>query len=473
MIANSAGLLLCNALFFAAGAGVVRALGGWRTARGLLRRCGVVYLAGIAAVGVTLQLLLVLGVPFSRATVIGVTVALALTGVLNRRAADAPAAGARIPSHLLPVVLTLAAIVGLMAVDLWFQPLGVWDAWAQWTAKARALVLFDGLNESVLSSSAYRPWNPDYPVLLPAIEASDFTFMRSIDTRAIHLQFWLVYAGLLLALLQVLRGRVREELVWPFVLAVSLAPAVQIQSASALADVPVAAFFALAGVFAWDWLVDADRLALRLLTLFSAGALATKFEGRLYVGALFVALTVMVLLTARQRVVPTLVAGAIASVGLLPWSFWVSRHDVVGIFSTSLGKRLGGDLLSETDRIPLTLQALGRNVFDPSRWLLTAFVVVVVLVIAKRALPGHPGPKLVVGTLALIVVGLVFVYWATPLNPRWHLRQSARRVVTGPMLFAIALAPLLLETSVRSLAARLTRAGGVPVLGPGTEPPHR
>lgn len=453
MIANSAALLLCNALFFAAGAGVVRALGGWRTARGLLRSCGVVYLAGIAAVGVALQTLLVLGVPFGRTTVICVTVALALTGLLNRRPADPPVTGARLPSYLVPVAVVLAAMVALMAVDLWFQPLGVWDAWAQWTAKARALVLFDGLEEGILSSSPYRPWNPDYPLLVPAVEAANFTFMRSIDTRAIHLQFLLVYAGLLVALLQLLRGRVREELVWPFVLAVALAPAVQIQTASALADVPVAAFFALAGIFAWRWLVDADLLALRFLTLFSAGALATKYEGRLYVGALFATLAVTLLLTARRRLVPTVVAGAIASVGLVPWSIWVSRHDVVGTFSTSLTTRLGDGLLSKVDRIPLTLEALGRNVVDPSRWLVLALVVVAAVVIGARAMPGHPGPKLVTGTLALILLGLVFVYWATPLDPSWHLRQSARRVVTGPMLFAIALAPLLLEASARATGA--------------------
>ncbi len=469
MIANSAGLLLCNALFFAAGAGVVRALGGWRTVRGLLRWSCVVYLAGIAAVGVTLQTLLVLGVPFGRSTVIGTTVALALAGLANRRPADPEAAGARVPSYLVPVVIVLVAIVALMAVDLWFQPLGVWDAWAQWTAKARSLVLFDGLEEKVLSSAPYRPWNPDYPMLLPIVEASDFSFMRSIDTRAIHLQFWLVYAGLLGALLQLLRGHVREEFVWPFVLAVALAPAVQIQTASALADVPVAAFFALAGIFAWRWLVAADRLALRLLALFGAGALATKFEGRLYIGALFATLFVTVLLTARHRLVPTIVAAAVASVGLVPWSIWVSSHDVVGTFSTSLGERLGGGLLSKADRIPLTLEALGRNVFDPSRWFLLALVVLAVIVLAARAMPGHPGWKLVAGTLGLIVVGLVFVYWATPLDPSWHLRQSARRVVTGPMLFAIALTPLLLEAAARALAGRRAGAHPVPAQAAGAD----
>ena len=53
----------------------------------------------------------------------------------------------------------------------------------------------------------------------------------------------------------------------------------QIGTASALADIPVAIMFALSGVFAWRWLVDSDALALGCFALFAAAAYATKFEG--------------------------------------------------------------------------------------------------------------------------------------------------------------------------------------------------
>ena len=79
-------------------------------------------------------------------------------------------------------------------------------------------------------------------------------------------------------------------LVWPFVLAIAAAPAVQIGTASALADVPVGIMFALSGIFAWRWLFDGDRVALQLFALFGAGAYATKFEGRIFVVALSVTL---------------------------------------------------------------------------------------------------------------------------------------------------------------------------------------
>ena len=188
MARDVVGLLVCNLLFFAAGAGLLRLLGAWRTPRGLTRTLGVAYLAGVAAVGVTLQLLLVLGSPFNRWVVIAVCGALALAGLAARDPIELPAHRARIPAYLWPALIALVGIVALMAVDLWFQPLGVWDAWAQWTAKARALVVFNGLNVDVLASAPYRPWNPDYPLLVPAIEASDFAFMGHVNTRAIHVQ---------------------------------------------------------------------------------------------------------------------------------------------------------------------------------------------------------------------------------------------------------------------------------------------
>ena len=248
----------------------------------------------------------------SRWLVVGVCAALGLSGLAARWAVDRPAHGARLPGYLVPLVVILVATVALMAVDLWFQPLGVWDAWAQWTAKARSLVLFRGLDGEVFSSAAYRVWNPDYPILLPSIEASDFLFMRHVDTRAIHLQFFLLYAGFLLALIQLLRGSVREVLVWPFVLAVALCPAVQIETSASIADVPVAIFFALAGLFSWRWLLDGERLSLGLFSLFAAGTLATKFEGRIYVGALAATLILLVLVTARPRLAATLVGVAAA-----------------------------------------------------------------------------------------------------------------------------------------------------------------
>jgi hypothetical protein len=443
MSSHAIALLAANVLYLAAGAGVTRAIGVWRTPRGLIRSIGLAYLAGVAATGVTLQLLLVLGLRFGWLMVVGTPIVLAASGCLRSRATDPPAAQWRPSLQVLPQMAITAAMTALMAVDLWFQPLGKWDAWAQWTAKARVIYFFHGLAPSILSTQPYYAMNPDYPTLLPAVEASDFTFIGSVDTRVIHLQFWLIFAATVIALVQVLTPRMRI-VGWTTAALVAVTPAVQVLTASALADIPVAVFFAFAGLFAHRWLVDRDATALRLFALFAAAALATKFEGRIYVGALMVVLLVQMIRFARDRLVPTLVACAVALVGIVPWSIWISRHHIRGIFLTSLSDRISFRLFSHLGRIPLSLGTLLRYALTPMEWLLPTAAIAIAIVVAVRSADRRITLDLVGGTLILIIAGLVFVYWATPLDPTWHLRQSGTRVISGPILFAVFLLPALL-----------------------------
>lgn len=443
MTAHALALLGCNACFLAAGIGVTRALGVWRTPRGLLRSAGVAYLGGVASTGVLLQLLLVLGVRFGVVTVVCATLALAALGVLGR-ARDDPAP-ARLPRpQVLPQLVVVIGSAVLMAVDLWFQPLGKWDAWAQWTAKARVIYLFHGLAPSILSTPPYYAMNPDYPSLLPSVEASDFAFGGAIDTRVVHLQFLLLFLAMIVALVQLLTPRA-PVIGWSVAALVAVTPAVQVLTASALADVPVAVFFAFAGLFAHRWLVDRDTVALRLFALFAAGALATKFEGRIYIGALALMLLVEVLRVARDRIVPTVVACAAAAlVGVVPWSLWVGHHHIRGIFLTSLRDRVSGQLVSHIGRIPLSVGTLFKDAATPTEWLLPSIAVALALAFAVRGHASRTTVELVAGTLLVTLAGLVFVYWATPLDPTWHLRQSGTRVIAAPILFATFLLPALL-----------------------------
>ena len=442
MTVHALALLACNACFLAAGVGVTRALGVWRTPRGLVRSAALAYLAGVASTGVLLQLLLVLGVRFGVVTVVCATLALAALGVLGRARHDPPPA--RLPRpQVLPQAVVAAGSAALMAVDLWFQPLGKWDAWAQWTAKARVIYLFHGLAPSILSTPPYYAMNPDYPSLLPSVEASDFAFGGAIDTRVVHLQFLLLFLAMIVALVQLLTPRA-PVLGWSVAALVAVTPAVQVLTASALADVPVAVFFAFAGLFAHRWLVDRDSVALRLFALFAAAALATKFEGRIYIGALALMLLVEVVRVARDRLVPTLAACAVALVGVVPWSLWVGHHHIRGIFLTSLRDRVSGQLLSHVGRIPLSVGTLFKDAATPTEWLLPSIAVAVALVFAVRGHASRPTVELVAGTLLVTLAGLVFVYWATPLDPTWHLRQSGTRVIAAPILFATFLLPALL-----------------------------
>ena len=453
MTASALSVAGANLCFAVAGAGLLRTVGGWRTIGGLARRAGLAYMTGLAAVGVVLQLALVAGLPFGVPLVLGVCATLAATGLFARSAVDGP------PRAPLPRVLWLpaAVVVGtlaLLAVDLLFQPLGVWDAWAQWTSKAKAIVLFDGLDPAYLASEPYRPWNPDYPTALPAIEAAAFSFMDDFDTQVIHLQFWFVLAGSLLALGELLRERVNALLVWPTLLLLALAPSLQILSASALADAPVAVFFALAGVCAWRWLEDDEDLWLRLVAVFAAGAMATKFEGRIFALALFAALLAVVAGQGRRRIVPVAVAAAVSFATLVPWLVWVAVHDVRGIFPTDIDTIVHGDLVGNVDRIPRALASLLGRSLDPTSWLVLVPLAVAAAVLAWRHARDRRGIVFAGVTVGFVYAGLLVVYWATPLDVEWHLRQSAWRVVSGPVLFLAALTPLLLQAALAGASER-------------------
>src|SRR5581483_9428674 len=111
------------------------------------------YLAGVAVYGVVGQLLLVLGLSLGRVEIAAVCLLLA-AGVLVRRDRVRP----RLPR---PGVVGAAVLV-VLAVDLWFEPLWAYDAWTFWTPKAHALAALGGLDARWFTQPALA--NRDYPI---------------------------------------------------------------------------------------------------------------------------------------------------------------------------------------------------------------------------------------------------------------------------------------------------------------------
>lgn len=454
MILDVLALLVANAWILIAGVGVLRLATGSRLAPSW-PSLGLAYVVGVAAVGVAAQLVLMAGLALTVQEVMVLCGALFLAGFLRRPVAAALTTR-RSEHGGLPTTRVTAALVGafllLVAVDLAFQPLFRPDAWAQWTAKARAIVLMDGLDTAFFTSST-TVQNPDYPLLVPSLEAIVFRFM-GFDTQLIHLQFFLVLAGFTLALVALTRGRAPRAIVWASVAAIVFAPATAIQTASAYADVPVAVFFALAGVAAWRWLEDAHLPSLVLLSLFSAAALATKVEGVVLILALFAVLVPLVARRSLRLGALTAGAGLAALVGIAPWYAWRRAHDIPGVVAFRRG--VSPDVLSDqADRVPTAVGTLAVELFDPTSWLLLVPLALAATALVLRYGRRRDGAILTLGVLVLAFVGLVWTYWAGEYPLDWHLSVSSDRVVVGPVFFAAALTPLL-------LASALGGSGGEP-----------
>ena len=281
------------------------------------------YVAGVAAIGVLGSAALVLGLALTWWQIVLVCAAVFAAGFLRRGRLSSPAP---IELHgwvrFLPVA-TLA-VLAVLAVDLAVQPLWTEDAWSIWAAKANSIVLGGGLIPDFLASASVV--SSSYPVVVPVLEVVALRF-AGLPNEVIPLQLGLPFIAFPFALAALLRDRVNVLVLWTVLLAVALAPTLQIQTASAVADVPLAVFFALAGVAGWRWVELGESQMLWLTGVFAAAAVGTKVEGGLFVALLFVALAVSGARYGRPLRTLGLVAAGVA-LSALPWELWSRGHSL-------------------------------------------------------------------------------------------------------------------------------------------------
>jgi len=430
------GLVLVNLLFLAAGLGVTGASGWWRGVAGLRGALGLSYLAGVAAFGITAQLLYVCGAAMVvwQVVLVCAVFALATIRALRRPAGEMVLQRSRQPFRFAALgIVLMAALIG---VDLWYQPLWAYDSWTFWTPKAHALWALHGLDAGWFTQADLT--SRDYPILLPSVEAAGF-HVTGYETSLLDIQSLFFAVAFLRAIYEACAGRARSALLWAPLAMLVVAPSLTDQLAAAEADVPVAALFGASGLAAALWLRERHRGSLCVAAVLAAGASATKVEGLVFTAALFITLA------AVARAATPLLAGVAAVVaGVLPWRVWLELHHIPNQGSYS---RLGaGYLANHVARVPESAAYLLVKMLDPRAWLLLVPLFLFVLWRAwleRRS----PLPAFAAGTFVLAFGGLVLAYWSTRLGLHYQLTTSARRVVTGIVFFGAALTPLLAEAA--------------------------
>ena len=260
----------------------------------------------------------------------------------------------------------------------------------------------------------------------------------------IPLQLGLLFIAFPFALAALLRDRVKAVVLWIVLLAVALAPTLQIQTASAVADVPLAVFFALAGAAGWRWVEVGESPMLWVTGVFAAAGVGTKVEGGLFAALLFLALGVAGARRGRPLRRLALVATAVAL------SAFRGSSGRVPTRSSDPVSTAGGLSPAASVRVPSAAGSMLRELADPSSWLVLVALAAVAVVLALRRPSGREAALFTCFVTLSCLAGLVAVYWATPLDFDYHVATSVRRVITAPVLFAVAMTPLLLAPCAES-----------------------
>jgi hypothetical protein len=435
-----AGLLAANGILCVAGAGVLMLSGTWDRLRPA-SRIAPALLAGFALAVVALPPLIYAGLAPTPIVVGAIALATLGAGLARRRTRARPAfdgSGGGI------AVAAIAAAAGapflLRAAS---EPLLKFDAYADWTLKAKLLYGHGGpisgaFDRGTLSSS-YVASHREYPLGLPSVEAFDFHLMGSADARLIHLQFALLVAAFAGTIWSLTRHRVHPAMLAATLLLLFVAPSLHTQVLAAYADVPIACLWAASALAIGLWLLGDGEDRLLLGALLAAGALATKQEGVVLDGALFAVAAVALLRRRSPRAAQRfgIVAGCVLLTAI-PWQLWVRAHHLHDAdISPSLGR-----MARQAHSLPTIVHRLGAELV----WLkwpgIVALAVLAALILAARQRDALAGGYLLLLTVSM--AGLVVVYWNARIPVAGLLTQSGERVVTAPVLLSIAALPLLI-----------------------------
>jgi hypothetical protein len=444
------GLAAFNGFLLGVGIAVLAALRGWHSWTDLARCAGVAYFLGVALVGVALTVELVMGVPFSFATIVLTGVGLAVLAAAVR----APLARLRpapVPDRArgLGFVTLAFGLLVVVCLEALFRAgrlagLSAWDAWAFWVPKAKAIYFFGGLDEQFFRELA----NPTYPPLVPALEAAAFHFMGSADVVTLHLQFWFFACGFAAAVAGLLAPRVSPILLWPFLLLVLVAPRVAGRNLDPQADFLLDYLFALAALLLALWLVEREPWLLAAACPLLAAALLTKREGTMLVACLVVAALVASWREWRQAWPRLVLVAGLAGVVAIPWRIWFSSRELTGELPAAGVLALFDNL----DRAWPALESALGALFAFDLWLL-----IVPLAIAAIVL-GYLGgarvlPTFALALYALTTAGLTWALWAfTELELPFVQDEGVNPIVrlSGSLVVAsAALVPLLLDAAWR------------------------
>ena len=292
--------------------------------------CG--YFVGAFGVTAWMRALSFAGIPFSIASIalplVVATVALAwYAWPAWRGTAFLKSSAPRGERWLFYVIVTwLAVRFVVLLLDVLFTPLYPWDAWIQWATKARVwyalghIVPFGRSDAWFAANGAL--WfdaSPNYPATVPLWQVWSSVTLGRWDDALMNVPWWLTavaFAGAIFGALRMSGMSAAAAIVGAWI--VSSLPLANVHVALAgYADLPMAAYYALAAIAAWRW-TQARTVGHAVLALALAIACVTiKIPGIVWAATLLPGVVLAILPQHGPRIIAIAFAAVLLALAVL------------------------------------------------------------------------------------------------------------------------------------------------------------
>lgn len=440
-----------------AGLGIAFGCGLVGSAWDALRLAGAAYLLGVAAVGATVTMLLCAGLAMGVWLMLVVAAVAAGVGVAagllhGARPTKAPRVASRVGRRS-AIITAVAALVLLAYLAILLRAAHgqggttAWDAWTFWVPKGKSIYFFHHLQSGPGGVTTFA--NPDYPPLVPAMDAAAFSFTGRAAPSLLPMQEWLLVVAFLWALGGLFWRRVAAPVLAVALLLVAVMPDLAETVGQSLADLPLSLLLATAAAFLALWMEESRALLLAPVAVLLAAVVETKKEGL----SLAIVLLIAAAIASRSRRAAWLaVPAAFAVLSSLPWRLWLHAHHVVTSGDYQYHDLVSPHFLSSRrHRLVLSIEKVPQYLFSFHRWELVLPLALIAALLARR---GSGVPLFVIATTALGLFGLIAIYWISLLPFTFHIQTSASRTVMPFVCIAGALLPLLLRDAAADQGAQ-------------------
>lgn len=349
------------------------------------------------------------------------------------------------------LVVALAAWLAfrfiVLLLDVIWTPLYPWDAWIQWATKSRVwyelgrIVPFGRAEAWFAANGAL--WfdaSPNYPATVPLWQVWSSVALARFDDALMNLPWWLTAVAFAIAVFGFLRGAgFGIGGAWIGTWLVSSLPLANVHVALAgYADLPMAAYFALAALALWRWTSRRTRGDAMLAAVLAIACTTIKTPGIVWALCLVPGVILATMPKHGPRIV---IFGLFAA--LMTLAVLAQTNPVV------LGYRLHLDFAP-------AWQALADSLFLLGNWHLLWYAMIVVAIVAWRDVRSPTLAPLAV----VLAAGLVFLLVAFSFtNARnWVTEQTT---VNRAVLHIAPLALVFTLLAVRAWFARRTSAGAI------------